>query len=246
MKRNVLNLHPSHPGGGVLTHRIATPVVTVERSRRTPSIGLPHFWVGLLFALTPFLLFFVVPTNQPTQQINEVQFIYREGYGYVSTLGEDVSPPHPYAYYAAACVILGWAYWLYCIYRTHRALAKATDGAHPISPLAAAGFHLFPLVNLYWVFKWTNEMAKTVYDRSYEYMHGRLDGAFLLVALAIVYVALRPLAVYIGLEQPSAVLGRGTALDFAVLAHAVALGIAVLVGMSASRHVGVMLKSPSA
>ena len=204
----------------------ATPSVTVTSTKQaTPSVivSLPHFWVGLLFAVIPFVLILLVPTGPEYKHVEEVHFYHNPQYGYIQET-KDITPPHPYAPYAAICVMIGWAYWLYCIYRTHRALAKATNGAHPISPGAAVWFHLIPLYNLYWVFKWPNEMAKTVYNYSYQFMRGTLDGVFLLVALVIVYAGLLP---------PSA-----------VLAHALALAIAVLVGISASRRVHAMIMNP--
>lgn len=186
-------------------------------------VSLPHFWIGLLFAVIPFVFILLVPTGTEYKKVEELQFYYNPEHGFIAE-GKDITPPHPYAPYAAALVILGWAYWFYCIYRTHKVLAEATDGAHPISPHKAVWFHLIPVYNLFWVFKWPVEIAKSVYEHSYRFMRGGMHGAFLLLALLIVYVGLMP---------PSA-----------VLAHATALAIAVLVGMNVSRHVRATVMNP--
>jgi hypothetical protein len=58
--------------------------------------------------------------------------------------------------------LVGIAYWLFCVHRFHRVLAESTGGSHPISPGRAAGFHLIPFFNLYWIFRWTNAVADLV------------------------------------------------------------------------------------
>jgi len=60
----------------------------------------------------------------------------------------------------------GLGYWLICIYRFHVVLAKATNGSYPITPARAAWFNLIPFYGLYWIFKWTNEVARFVNARA--------------------------------------------------------------------------------
>ncbi|MGA2411795.1 MAG: hypothetical protein ABSG46_15595 [Candidatus Binataceae bacterium] len=60
----------------------------------------------------------------------------------------------------------GVAYWYFCIYRIHAALAEATRSAHPISPTKAVGYHFIPFFNLLWVFKWPRQIAEFVNSRS--------------------------------------------------------------------------------
>ena len=56
----------------------------------------------------------------------------------------------------------GTAYWFFCVYRIHVMVQELTLGAHPISPARAVWFHFIPFFNFYWLFKWPNELAKTL------------------------------------------------------------------------------------
>jgi hypothetical protein len=60
----------------------------------------------------------------------------------------------------------GLAYWLVCVYRIHKVLAEAASGAYPISPGRAAGFHLIPVYDIYWIFHWPNQIAKFLNARA--------------------------------------------------------------------------------
>ncbi len=53
-------------------------------------------------------------------------------------------------------------YWLVCVYEFHVVLMHAANGAYAIQPLRAAWFHLIPIYGLYWVFKWSRELARFV------------------------------------------------------------------------------------
>ena len=52
------------------------------------------------------------------------------------------------------------AYWLFCIHRLHWVIAEITNNKYPISPGKASGFHLIPIYNLYWSFKWPRELGR--------------------------------------------------------------------------------------
>lgn len=56
-------------------------------------------------------------------------------------------------------------YWMVCAYEFHLILKQATGGAYAITPLRAAWFHIIPLFGMYWVFKWTRELASFVNTR---------------------------------------------------------------------------------
>jgi hypothetical protein len=62
--------------------------------------------------------------------------------------------------------IVSILYWLYCVYALHGILRTVTQGAHPITPAKAVGFHFIPGYNLYWFFLWPNELANFVNHRS--------------------------------------------------------------------------------
>ena len=59
-------------------------------------------------------------------------------------------------------VFVGGVYWLVCVYQYHLVMASVPGWKHPISPARAVGFHVLPLYNFYWVFKWPQEIAKFV------------------------------------------------------------------------------------
>jgi hypothetical protein len=57
--------------------------------------------------------------------------------------------------------LVGWAYWLFCVYRLHTVVHELKSD-YDISPGTAAFSHLIPFYNLYWVFRWTNRLAEFV------------------------------------------------------------------------------------
>lgn len=58
--------------------------------------------------------------------------------------------------------IIGVAYWFFCVYRIHNILDIITNFQYPISPSKAILGHFIPFYNIYWVFKWPNELANFV------------------------------------------------------------------------------------
>ena len=172
------------------------------------TVSLPKIWLGLIFVVIPFVLIFAVPGPQEIRQ--EVSFRFDSATGqYRPVLGKDLTPAHPMVPYAAAAVVLGWAFWLYSLYRLHAALARA-DASYPVSPARAAFFHLIPLFNLYWVFAWTKSLSKLAGQRSI-IISKVGPGIALCFSLVIAYTGLIP---------PSG-----------VLAHALALAITLFTGM---------------
>lgn len=82
--------------------------------------------------------------------------------------------------------LVGLAYWLFCIHRFHRVLRESSGGAYPISPARAAGFHLIPFYNLYWLFRWTNTAAGLVNARiSSAFMRRGWTGGLLLAGFVL-------------------------------------------------------------
>lgn len=52
----------------------------------------------------------------------------------------------------------GIVYYIY-VYQIHRALAVASGYTYPHSPAAAILFHFVPVFNLYWLYRWTKDVA---------------------------------------------------------------------------------------
>lgn len=77
-------------------------------------------------------------------------------------------------------------YWLGCVHQIHVVLSEISNGLYPIKPGKAVWYHFIPFFNLYWIFKWTNEMEKFVNARfrSSGGMNGIASGIFLLVGLS--------------------------------------------------------------
>jgi hypothetical protein len=76
-------------------------------------------------------------------------------------------------------------YWLVCVYEYHVALAYVTGGEYPVRPIRAAWFHLIPLYQFYWAFKWSREFALFI-NKSRERAAMRPDRAGLYMVVAFV------------------------------------------------------------
>jgi hypothetical protein len=122
----------------------------MHSSNEEPSIGqvpreqfpsLPQLWIGYLLGIATIAAELVAVALHP-------EF----------AKGEQAIPP----LYLFLAIFVGWVYWLVCVYRYHEVMAHVRDWKHPISPARAAGFHLIPIYNLYWVFKWPQEIARFV------------------------------------------------------------------------------------
>ena len=105
---------------------------------------LPHVWIGYLFGLATTVAEVVSLDGQPDL-----------------AKGQFVIPP----LYVFLPSFVGIVYWLVCVHRIHLVLNHIPGWTHPISPARAAGFHLIPIYNLYWIFKWPREVARFVNDQ---------------------------------------------------------------------------------
>ena len=78
-------------------------------------------------------------------------------------------------------------YWFSCLHRIHALLSEISNGSYPIKPGKAVWYHFIPFFNLYWIFKWTNEMEKFVNARlrSSGGMNDIASGIFLLVGFGV-------------------------------------------------------------
>lgn len=78
-------------------------------------------------------------------------------------------------------------YWLCCVHRIHVVQAEITNGSYPITPGKSAGYHFIPLFNLYWIFKWTNEMEIFINSilRPRGGMNGVAAGILLLICATV-------------------------------------------------------------
>jgi hypothetical protein len=218
------------------------------------KVGLPKFWIGLFFPAASLMLCLLVWVDSEYKITEQFELYYNKTYGWRQQF-IDATPLHPYVPFAVFFIIAGWAYWLYCVHRVHEVMAQVTDGDHPVSPNRAAWFHLIPIYNLYWVFKWTGEIAKSVHKRSYQVMPEKMFGVFLFLILLIQYsmsldvMYLIPPARDAFRQAIAPSLGRSTTpmallILCAVVCRATALAAAVMVGIKVSKQICGMIENP--
>lgn len=96
-----------------------------------------------------------------------------------------MTPVNPMNLHAFVIMVLSFVYWLLCVYEFHKDVGRVTNVEHTISPIIAALFHLIPIWNCYWVFKWTKEAAHTQ-NRTYSLKLSKwLYGTFLLLSMIL-------------------------------------------------------------
>jgi hypothetical protein len=113
-----------------------------SRTPRPQLPPLPQLWVGYLLGFATVIAEFLEPpTNTPAPSIT------------------DFPIPNLYLF---LLIFVGFIYWLVCVYRYHVIMQQVPGWKHTISPARAVGFHFIPFYNLYWVFKWPQEIARFV------------------------------------------------------------------------------------
>ena len=86
-------------------------------------------------------------------------------------------------------LLTGFVNWLFCVYRVHLILAEATNNQYPITPGKGAAFNLIPFFNLFWLFKWTNEIASFLNSQAEKKIMSKgMTGFFLLVGFFVLKV----------------------------------------------------------
>jgi hypothetical protein len=101
---------------------------------------LPVIWIGYLLGAATVVAEFIAVGLHPE-------------------LAKDGGIPPLYLFLVS---FVGGVYWFVCVHRYHVILANVPGWKHPISPARAVGFHFIPFYNLYWIFKWPQEIARFV------------------------------------------------------------------------------------
>lgn len=109
--------------------------------RDGPLPPLPKIWIGYLLGVATLIAEFVAVSLHP-EMAN----------------GALIIPP----LYLFLPAFIGIVYWCACIYQYHVVMKHIPGWQHPISPAKAVGYHFIPIYNLYWIFKWLQEIAKFV------------------------------------------------------------------------------------
>jgi hypothetical protein len=132
------------------------PAVHQEKS----GVGLPRMWLG--FALA-------------------VMSLIAEIFGIFGDL-----PP---AAVITARMLIGfsaWCYWLFCVYRIHKVLVRATHGSYQIKPFRAIWPQFIPVYCWVWAVQWPNRLGKFLKSQRPDLkMKLRLPGILLLLASVI-------------------------------------------------------------
>ena len=208
-------------------------------------VTFPKFWVGFFFVAVSLLVWLF----WPIKIVERMDLGHNPEYGFLQRY-VDVTPLHTYLAYhfVVLSVLTGWAYWLHGIRRLHDVMAKATDGRHPVSPKRAVWPHLIPFYNLYWAFRWPEEIAHSIYQRSYQLMSDKVYGVVLLVALLAQYTIVIDVLYLMPTAREAMQTAYGLSplglLNLAVILRAVALTAAILVGMTVSKAIGRMITAP--
>ncbi|HKT46126.1 MAG TPA: hypothetical protein VJP87_01255 [Candidatus Acidoferrales bacterium] len=144
------------------------PTVEAQQARDAAALltELPHLWIGYLIGLATMVAE-LVDAGQPATKLPGTVFVIAPLYVFLPAF-------------------IGLVYWLVCVHRFHSVLASVPGWKHPISPGRAAGFHLIPLYNFYWPFKWSGEIAKFVNIRlGRRFMRARTVGLTILGAFVV-------------------------------------------------------------
>jgi hypothetical protein len=104
----------------------------------------PRIWIGYLLGVATLIAEIIAVSLHP------------------ELLKEPMLVPPLYLFLANFISLI---YWLVCVYEFHLVLQHAAGGAYPIKPARAAWFHLIPVYDLWWAFKWPRELARFVNER---------------------------------------------------------------------------------
>lgn len=134
-----------------------------ELDEQMPKNSPPWVWLGFVFAFAFLCLEFLeVILGLESQQVNGGLTIIAFG---------------------------GGIYWLICVHRIHKILVELTRGRYKISAAEAVGMHFIPFYNLYWLFKWPNEMSQYLNGRGrIRMISGSILGLLLLFASLLRFV----------------------------------------------------------
>lgn len=135
-------------------------ITDTEIPEQVPTSSPPWVWVGFLFAgAFLFIEILFVALELDEQSIN---------------------------LFLTLLVVGGWIYFLVCVYKIHKILNELARGRYPISPGEAAGKHIIPFYNLYWLFKWPGELSNYLTRQGrVQIISGAAIGVMLLFSLLL-------------------------------------------------------------
>jgi len=101
------------------------------------TIKLPKIWIGYTLAGLLLAIEITEGVRQPENDATNSPLIFLIG-------------------------LIGLIYWLVCVAKLHKIIRGINQDQYPISPAQAAWLHFMPLFSLFWIFRWTGEMAKMI------------------------------------------------------------------------------------
>jgi len=126
---------------------------------------LPKIWIGYLLGFAALIAEVVAVSLHPEMATGAV-----------------LIPP----LYLFLPVFVAGVYWLVCVYQYHVIVNHVPGWHHTISPAKAVGYHFIPVFNLYWVFKWLQEIAGFVNSSLRRpVMRPNFAGAAILIAVVL-------------------------------------------------------------
>jgi hypothetical protein len=136
-------------GKNTFRNFVATPVGNPFAAKAVSGSDLiarlPKLWIGYLLALATLIGEMIAVAQHPE----------------LAKSTEFVVPP--LTIFLPAFIAL--VYWFTCVYRYHVVLANVPGWSHPVTPNRAVWFHLIPIFNLYWLFRWPYAIAVFVNQR---------------------------------------------------------------------------------
>jgi hypothetical protein len=92
-------------------------------------------------------------------------------------------------FYALTILLcLCWILWFWIVYRTHAVLRRVTNNAYRFGAVESVVFHFIPLFNVYWTYRWPNEIGKFVNSRRIgPQIVGVVPGLVMCLALFLVF-----------------------------------------------------------
>jgi len=97
----------------------------------------------------------------------------------------------PIGLYTLATALVGWVYWLFCVYRFHKILREISrdadgDPTYRTTPWQAVGYHFVPIYIVVWLFKWPIDLVEYVNSHSSARMiPGGLLGTLFFVSIVV-------------------------------------------------------------
>lgn len=113
-------------------------------------------------------------TSQPAQLETVYLKLPNMGLGFVaSLLGVAIEggmfiekiPPGPAIISRLLISFFAWAYWIFCVFRIHKILARATHHTYKVSPIRAIWPQFIPLYCWIWSVQWTHRLATFLNSR---------------------------------------------------------------------------------